>query len=180
MRTGALNSAGSQQYVNNNIKTWYEQGKVIGNIDDYTLRKFNNMYTVWDDDQYVASAELSDNSEVNLMHVDPKYRGQKILSKLLWNFKSRQGRSKLTLDQYHSDDLYNVIKQGGLSRFNKSWQNSHGDIEPFDVNTVDKYYSHTKPTGWKLVLENDGDFSDMPHYTEGKNWITEDYSWQIK
>lgn len=180
MRTGKLNSEVSQDFVDKNSDDWYTKGKTIGQIDSYDLKKFRNMYSLWDKDQYVASAELSDDSEVNLLHVDPKYRQQQILSKMLWNFKSRQGRDKLTLNQYHSDDLYDVIKNGGLSKFKKYWQDKTGKIAKFDVSTVDDYYSHSSPTGWKLVLTNDGDFSDMPHYTQGKNWITEDYSWQIK
>jgi len=180
MNVGSLNSKISQNFVDKNISDWYTNGKTIGQIEDYDLKKLNNMYSLWDKDQYVASAELTDSSEVNLMHVDKKYRRRKILSKLLWNFKTRQGRNKLILNQYHSDDLYRVIKTGGLSRFRKTWQNNQGQVEPFDIDTVDKYYSYSSPTGWKPVLENDGDFSDMPHWTEGKNWITEDYSWQIK
>jgi hypothetical protein len=178
MRTGKLNSNNSQRFVNDNSDMWYRDGEIIGQIDNYDLRKLNDMYSLWDKNQYVASAQLSD-SEVNLLHVDPKYRKQKILSRLLWNFKSRQSKNKLIINQYHSDDLYDVIKNGGLSRFEKYWQHKTGKIAPFDANTIDDYYSHIAPTGWKLVLENNGDFSDMPHYTEGKNWITEDYSWQI-
>ena len=180
MRTGKLNSKVSQDFVDKNSDNWFTNSETIGQIGEYVLKKLGNMYSLWDKDQYVASAELSDDSEVNLLHVDPKYRKQQILSKLLWNFKSRQGRNKLVLNQYHSDDLYDVIKTGGLSRFKKYWLNITGKIAPFDVDTVDNYYSFQSPTGWRLVLENTGDFSDMPHYSEGKNWITEDYSWQIK
>jgi hypothetical protein len=179
MRTGKLNSRNSQQFVDKNSSTWYTDGKIIGQIDNYYLRKFDNIYSLWDKEQYVASA-LLDNDEVNLLHVNSKYRNQKVLSKLLCNFKTRQGKKKLIVNQYHSDDLYDVFKNGGLSRFKKYWQNTSGEIAPFDINTIDKYYSYSGPTGWKLVLENNGNFSDMPHYTDGKNWITEDYSWQIE
>jgi hypothetical protein len=180
MRTGALNADAGQHFVDSNIDTWYKNGKIVGQIEKYDLRKFLDMYSLWDNDRYVASAQLTDYSEVNLLHVDTKYRNQQILSKLLWNFKTRQGRNKLILNQYHSDDLYDIIKNGGLSRFKKYWQNSEGRTESFNPNTVDKFYSFLGPTGWYLILENTHQFNDMPHYTEGKNWITEDYAWQIK
>jgi hypothetical protein len=183
MRTGRLNDKESKNFVNNNASVWLTDGKIIGQIDRFNLRRYEDMYSLWNDSNYVASAKLSDYgnySEVNLLHVDEKYRNQKILSKLLWNFKTRQGKNKLILNQYHSDDLYDVIKNGGLSKFEKYWIDGNGNKESFDTSSIEKYYSRLKPTGWKLVLENDGNFSDMPHFTEGKNWITEDYSWQIE
>jgi hypothetical protein len=184
MRTGKLNSRMSDQVVDSNQKLWYAS-PIIGQIEQYDLRKTDTMYSLWDKDSYVASAklELPDAkgiSETGLFHVAQEYRGQKILSKLLWNFKTRQGRSILKIDSYHSNDVYEIVKGAGLSRFKKYWMNSDGTIEPYDPKTVDNYYAYMGPTGWQLMLENHHKFSDMPHYTTGANWITEDYSWQIK
>jgi len=185
MRAGKINDKMAQKVVTNNKEKWF-QSEVIGNIDQYILKKSEKMYSLWtDDNKYVASAGLGDPdinglSEVNLIHIDPLYRNQGILSKLLWNFKTRQGRNKLTLQQVHSDDLYNVIANGGLSRFDKYWVNSTGQTKPFDINSLDQFYSHSQPTGWRLVLENTGDFSFFPKFTNGVDWLLEDYSWQIR
>ena len=186
MRTGKLNQSSSQKYVDDNISKWFIDGELKGNIDaKYDIRQLENTYSLWDKDNYVASAQLNgpdENgySEVNLIHVDKKYRGQRVLDRLLWNFKSRQGHSKLKLNQYHSDDLYDIIKGNGLSRFKRYWANDSGQTMPYDPSTVDQYYSFASPTGWYLVLENTGNFQDMPQYSPGTNWITEDYDWQIR
>ena len=184
MRTGKLNGRTLQQFVDTHLKEWYNS-KIIGQIEQYDLRKSDTFYSLWDKDSYVASAklELPDSkgiSETGLFHVAQAYRGQKILSKLLWNFKTRQGHSILKIDPYHSDDVYDIVNGSGLSRFKKYWMNSEGIVEPYDPKTVDKYYSYGGPTGWQLILENNHNFSSMPHYTTGKNWITEDYTWQIE
>jgi len=184
MRAGKINDNMAQKVVDNNKEKWF-QGEIIGDIDQYVLKKSDKMYSLWtDDNKYVASARLGDPeqyglSEVNLMHVDPLYRNQRILSKLLWNFKTRQGRNKLVLQQVHSDNLYNVVT-GGLSRFNKYWVNAEGQTKPFDINSLDQFYSHSQSTGWRLVLENTGDFSFFPKFTDGIDWLLEDYSWQIR
>lgn len=186
MRAGRINSQRSEKFVSDNRADWLSRGEVIGNIDDqYDLRRLGDQYSLWSGNDYVASAQLSlpdtnGYSEVNLLPVDPKFRNQRVLDRLLWNFKTRQGHSKLKINQYHSDDLYKIISGNGLSRFTRYWVNDSGDSRPYDTKTVDQYYSPTGPTGWYLVLENTGNFTDMPHYSPGVNWITEDYSWQIE
>jgi len=184
MRAGRLNDRVAQQIVDANKDTWYQSAR-IGEIAQYDLRLSDKMYSLWDGDQYVASARLEDSdrmgmSEVNLLHVDAKYREQKILSRLLWNFKSRQNRKQLVLNQIHSDDLYSIIVGGGLSRFEKFWIDQSGQTKPFDNNTINQFYSHGGPTGWRLVLENSYDLSFFPKFSPGTNWLLEDYSWQIE
>lgn len=184
MRAGRINDRLAQTIVNTNKNKW-AQGEIVGEIEHYTLRKSANIYSLWDDDAYVASASLSDEdaqglSLVNLMYVAPEYRAQGILSKLLWNFKTRQNRSKLVLQQVHSDDLYTIIANGGLSRFNKHWINANCETQPFDLDTLNQFYRYDQPSGWRLVLENTGDLTFFPKFSPGEDWILEDYSWQIR
>lgn len=179
-----MNARLAQTIINTNKDKW-AQGDVIGEIEQYTLRKSGTVYSLWDDDTYVASASLSDEdthgmSEVNLMYVDPAYRGRGILSMLLWNFKTRQNRPKLVLQQVHSDDLYDIIANGGLSRFSKHWVNANGETHAFDVESLNQFYRHDQPSGWRLVLENTGNLSFFPKFSPGEDWILEDYSWQIR
>lgn len=131
---------------------------------------------MWDGDKIAATTSLSNDtlSIVDQVWVSPDYRGQKLLSKLLWFYKTRLNHPQILLGRMHSTDMQEVVK--GLSRFTKSWYKD-GKTEPFDLNT---FYNNTKSTGWLLLLENDGDFSNWPKYTTGKCFIYEVYEWQIE
>ncbi len=160
---------------------WFTEGNYIADIDQFNVRLYrpDNLYSLWDKEELIAYITLSEKSEVDDVWVQPNYRGQKIFSKLLWFFKTRLGHNKLMLGKVHSRDMQEVVK--GLSRFNKSWENMvTGEIHEFDVNTLDDYYDWLKSTDWRLILENDGNFSDWPMFTLNKQFILESYDWQIE
>jgi len=163
------------KYVNQNKETWWDDGVHIGDIEDYNLRKYDMIYSLWDKDVLVASTSLDTNKtipEVDKVWVNPDYRGQKIFSKMLWFYKTRLHHSQLLLGEIHSSDMQEVIK--GLSRFTKSWYKD-GVVEPFDLNTVDNYYSWAESTGWQIILENNGKFVGWPKFAGGDDWIKQSY-----
>lgn len=81
-------------------------------------------------------------------------------------------RNNLIIGKVHSTDMQEVVK--GLSRFNKQWYNlKTKEKKPFNVDTLDDFYSHLHSIDWRLMLENSGDFSDWPKFNEGKSFVLE-------
>jgi len=178
LRAGNLEKS-AQDFADKNREQWLK-AEHVGDIGQLIVRKDKLVYSVWDGDKLVACASLEDGkygSIVDNVWVNKDYRRQKIFSKLLWFFKSREGRDKLLLGKVHSDDTYQLINGVGLSRFQKYWIKD-GKTEPFSPATVDKFYG--SEYGWQLVLENGDDFfNDFPRFSGCHNWIQEDYEWQI-
>lgn len=164
----------SEQFANKNIERWYTQGKHIADIENYKVLQDGIYYSLWDDTTLVAVCSLSNASnEVDDVYVNPKYRGKKIFSMMLWFFKTRLNRSLLMMGQVHSKMMQEVIK--GLSRFEKYWYNIRtNEKEPFSLDTIDNFYSYLSPTPRRLMLENNGEFG-WPMFTENKSFITEPY-----
>lgn len=163
-------------------KDKWKQHPHVGDIDKFSVRHQGVQYSVWDKDKLIASAELHNGnpSEVKKIWTNKAYRGKKILSRLLWFFKSRENKSRLLLGNMHSSDTQEVVKHR-LSQFTKSWF-KNGEQKPFSLDTLDQFYSKRETTGWQLMLENFSTFKHgpkWPRYTTGKNWITESYDWQI-
>ena len=48
-------------------------------------------------------------------------------------------------------------------RFNTSWQRGN-ETKSYDPNTTDQFYSSMEKTGWVVVMENGGNFSDWPKF----------------
>lgn len=176
-RAGDL-SAVAQKYVDANIESW-KNDPLVANIDEFDVKHENNVYTVWDNDILVATTTLSDDTipVVDQVWVNPKYRGQKVLSKLLWFYKTREGHNQLLIGAVHSKEMQEILA-GGLSRMKKYWYKD-GVIEPFDPNDEEKY-SWGGKTGWSVMLENTYDYTDFPRWTTYKDFIRESYDWQIE
>lgn len=148
-----------------------EQFKVLVNDSEHIPGA--SVYTLWHNDTLVSFASLVGDREVDGVWVHPEYRGQRILSKLLWFFKTRLNKSPLILGDIHSTDMQEVVK--GLSRFEKKWYNvKTNEVEPFRLETLDNYYSSLKPTPWRLMLENDGEFN-WPMFNTGVMFMKEAY-----
>ena len=182
MRGGNFEKA-ALSFVNANKDYWFQNGKHIGDIDQFTVKKLLTMYSIWNKDEVVACASLDivpdQYAVVDAVWVSSAYRGQKIFSKLLWFFKTRERQTKLVLGDVHSKDMQEVTK--GLTRFRKLWIDKEGKTAEYSPETVDKFYSWGGKTGWRLMLENTGDFTDWPRYTTGTSeWIKESYDWQIE
>ena len=169
----------------NEYSSIWKTGKYIADIEQFKVLMSDSLqvpgattYTLWNENKLVAFASVINENEVDGVWVDSEYRGQKILSKLLWFFKTRLNKSPLILGDIHSTDMQEVVK--GLSRFEKKWFNiKTKEVEPFNVETVDKYYSFLKPTNWRLMLENDGEFN-WSMFKTGVKFMQEDYTEIIK
>lgn len=170
----------ANKLAKDNASIW-KTGKHIADIEQFKVRLSDSeqlpgalLYTLWEQDTLVAFAALVGGNEVDGAWVNPEYRGQRILSKLLWFFKTRLNKSPLILGDIHSKDMQEVVK--GLSRFEKKWFNirTH-EVEPFNLATLDNYYSSSRPTAWRLMLENDGEF-DWPMFNTGVLFMKEDYT----
>lgn len=178
MRAGNLDRLATA-YVNLHKNDW-KMGEHVGDIEQFSVIKFNEFFSVWLNDEIISSLKTiptGDLIEVRNIWTSKKFRGQKILSKLLWFLKTRMGYSKLLLGDVHSQDTQAIVK-GGLSRFEKSWYKD-GKKEKFSLDTLDKFYSYGKSTGWRILLENDGDFSSWPKFT-GSDWVRDNYEWQVE
>lgn len=150
---------------------WKELGEYIADIEKFKVIKHEHFYSLWDSDNITAFCSLAGNV-VDRVYVYPEYRGQKLFSMMLWFFKTRLGISSIELGQVHSKAMQEAIN--GLSRFDKVWINKDtGERRPFNQETNDEYYSYIKPTEWRLVLENDGNFN-WPMF-KNKDFIREAY-----
>jgi len=166
----------ANKYGEQNKERWYNNGKHIGDIEEYNVRQDGKYYTVWDNQSLIAYSSLeNENNIVDDVWVHPDYRQQRIFSKMLWFYKTRLNRSTLMLGKVHSPTIQEVVK--GLSRFDKYWLNiKTNETEPFELDTLDNFYDYLAPTPWRLMLENNGDFSDWPLFSEGMSYIKEDYT----
>jgi hypothetical protein len=152
-------SAQAQEFAEKNSRRWRTHGKHVGDMEQYQILQDGIYYSVWNDEELVACCSLSNSDNtVDDVWVNPKYRGQRIFSMMLWFFKTRLNRSPMMIGPVHSVMMQEVIR--GLSRFEKSWINLRtNERQPFSTETVNQYYSHLAPTAWRLVLENSGEFN---------------------
>lgn len=176
MRGGDFNTA-ANKFVDARKDEWKKNGKHVGDIENFTVLQDGYYFSVWDNDTIVACTSLTGYADTNIVDevwVNPDYRGQKLFSKLIWFYKTRLNRNNILIGQVHSKDMQEVIK--GLSRFDKYWYNTKTkEKKPFSLDTLDDFYSYTQVTPWRLMLENDGDFSSWPKFTEGKSFMLESY-----
>lgn len=163
----------AEEFANKYKERWYTYGKHIGDIENYKVLQDGIYYSLWDDTILVMVCSLSNTeNKVDDVYVNPKYRGKKIFSMMLWFFKTRLNRSPLMLGEVHSKMMQEVIK--GLSRFNKYWYNiKTNEKEIFSLDTIDDFYSYLQPTPWRLMLENSGEF-DWPKFS-GNGFVKESY-----
>ena len=152
-------SVASQNFVDKYKLHWLTQGQYIADIEEFKVLQDGVFYSLWDNNTLVAIASLTDNTnEVDNVWVNSDYRGRKIFSMMLWFFKTRLNRTQLLLGAVHSKDMQEVVK--GLSKFDKKWYNiDTNEIKPFDIDTLDDYYSYLGPTSWRLMLENTNHFN---------------------
>lgn len=176
MRGGDFNLTAAK-FVAFKKEDWKKNGKHVGDIENLSVLQDGYYFSVWDNDTIVACTSLTGYADYNIVDevwVNPEYRGQKIFSKLIWFYKTRLNRNNILIGQVHSKDMQEVIK--GLSRFDKYWYNiKTKEKKLFSLDTLDDFYSYTQVTPWRLLLENDGDFSTWPKFSEYKNFILEAY-----
>lgn len=113
-----------------------------------------------------SSDELPEYMDIILAYVDPKYRGRKIFEGFLWFIKSRLNYNIIQFGNSHTDDMIKTLKVLSKGPFNLKWKNiKTGEEVLYDANTVDQYYgTKLKRTEWRVIAENQADFSDWPKY----------------
>jgi len=174
-RAGSLDKI-STKFVNQNLDKWKSDSNYVADMDDFKIKQDGMFYTVWDNDTLALSSSLNiDQSPPIVDHVwiNPAYRGQHLFSKIMWFYKTRLGHSQLLLGSVHSKDMVEVLKY--MPRFHKFWVKDNQKI-PYDSNTIDQFYSYTEPTGWLILLENNGIFNWQKINT-GWDYIKESYDW---
>jgi hypothetical protein len=68
--------------------------------------------------------------------------------------------NRIILGDLHSEDTIKAV-QRIYKRFNTFWFDGTKKI-PYDPETIDQFYGLTTKTPWKIILENDYDWSDWP------------------
>ncbi len=133
----------------------------LGNIDDLEVFKWGMYVSVWDDSSMIAIARVEDMAGeycvIDNVWVSSSYRGKKIFVKLLAFIKNEMKFPRIMLGKIHSDDTYNILKNGGLSAFKKTWVHIVTDKNaPFSLDALNDFYGDSK---WSLFLENYEDWS---------------------
>lgn len=157
MRVGDL-SASADERSTLDKETWRLHPK-IADMEEFIIRNEGQQYTVWLKDELVGAASMKrgDPAEVTKIWVSSQFRGKRVLSKLLWFFKTREMQSKLILGPMHSKDTFEVVSKG-LKSFTKNWFNiKTKEVIELTLDTLDPknktHYSFAGPTDWRIMLE---------------------------
>lgn len=103
--------------------------------------------------------ELEPNKcELSVAYLDEKFRRQKITQKFLFFLKTREHYSTIRLGEYHSPGTIELVKTLPKS-FDVYWVKDDEKIK-YDEKEIDKFYSKRIPTGWYIVLENFGVYTN--------------------
>lgn len=145
----------------------YKHEQHVGDIEQFDVYKKDESpiikYAVFDDGEPIAFFIFDHYlNELNTSFVHSKYRKKGLFSAFLFFLKRNEGHSRIVFSELHSEDTVEAIKRI-YKRFDAFWDNGDEKV-PYSPNTIDKFYSQRKLTGWKLVLENDGDFSSFPKF----------------
>lgn len=140
-----------------------ESKKKIGSIDGMDVIKWNMLVSVWYGDSMVAVASVDDIAGeyciVDDVWIEPSMRNRKLFVKLLAFIKNEMKFNRIMLGRVHSDSTYNLLKNGGLTAFKKTWVHlQSNENKPFDKDTIDDFYQDSK---WALFLENTEDWSQF-------------------
>lgn len=173
MRAGNL-SGHLSNYFNQEIKN-IEHYVHVGDIEKIQVFKRDYgtsgiLYILKKDEEYISFSQVFEISKNRVLLKNTftveKYRRQHVFVNFLFFLKRNEGYSEIEFDDIHSVDTQLLIPTL-TKRFNISWENKKsGEKVKYSNTDGDKYYSRSRPTGWVLLLENDGDFSDWPKFFE--------------
>ena len=153
---------------------WYTVS-IVAKLDDFDIRKHKDFYSVWDSDVlifFMKTRKKNADIEIDDIWTLKEYRGKRIFSKMIAFLKTREKVSRIFLGSVHSDDTFNLIKNGGFKSFTKYWLNSKTNIRSdFDIADVEQYYNSRE---WIFVLENEIDYGNYPRFN-GDGYIKESY-----
>ena len=151
--------------------------KHVGDIENVDVLFEDNIYflkTKTDDIGFFQVLKHDNEAIIQNMYIDTPFRRQGLMSKFFFFLKRNEGYDKIRLGDVHSKDTIIAI-QKIAHRFTTYWE-KNGQTEPYSSETINDFYSPTKPTGWTIVLENDGDFSSWPKFNNSLD-VRCDYSW---
>ena len=140
-------------------------GEHCGDIEEFEIYK-KERKGLWDyaaflNKEVVAYFTL-DKNEIVAAFVKKEFRKKGLFSAFLFFLKRNENISQILLGEIQSKDTIEAVKRIH-TRFKTSWVNG-SKKEKFDPNIEEPYYSNMSPTGWKIMLENDGDFSHWPKF----------------
>lgn len=167
----------ADRYAANNKKIWYNNGQDIADMDNYTIRKYNDAYSVWDNTKLVACASIltGEIPVVDSVWVNSEYRGQRMFEKLLWFFLTRLNYSQLLLGESHSELMRKAIEN--LKIAPRFWYNTKTkEVVPYEAGSTDKYYELPFDE-WMLMIAENG-FKNWP-MRNGKGFTKESYEGNV-
>lgn len=133
--------------------------KHIGDIEQLKVLRNENEYVLSQDDYFIAYFYVDENDILVAAFVEEQYRNKNILLKFIWFILKYLKLSELKLSDVHSRDTIRAMQK--LSdRLSLFWRKDGVDRE-YSKETIDDFYG-TKPTGWILVIKNDGVFEEWP------------------
>ena len=169
------------------IKREHDNFEHIGDIGNIKVLQNENFYLLEVDEPIGFFEVLSINDsrlEIRNAFIDQSQRGNNLFEKFVWFLKRILHFKEIQLGDIHSQDTVALLKKLSL-RFDISWEKG-SEKEKYSPEKADNFYSVKKPTGWKIVLENDGDFSSWPRFNKGvingkevdmSLDVRSDYSW---
>lgn len=156
------------EHISFNEKQKYSH---VGDIEEIKVLRGNDIYFLTSEQHDIGFFQVINHGDTGLiqnMFVDTPFPKKGIMSKFFWFLKRNEGFDRIKLGDVHSLDTTQAI-QKIAHRFNKVyWERGNKltgvETRPFSPNTIDQFYGTTAPTGWSIVLENDGDFSNWPKF----------------
>lgn len=178
MRAGHMDQHLNQFFKN--IAKQKTEFKHVGDIENIQVLFKEQIYLLTKDATPLAFFQVYDeapNAILKVAFVDAPFRKQGIFSKFIWFLKRNEGYKRIILGDVHSPDTIAAVDYIS-HRFNVYWDNGK-EQQPYQADIVDRFYSNFQPTEWRLVLENEGDFSSWPKFyniADIHTW----YEWILK
>jgi len=157
--------AGSYEHLESHLSAFEkvkEEGVHCGDIEHYNVYRRERSsilidYAIFLQDKIIAFFVI-DSGELSTAFVSKSERKKGLFSAFLFFLKRNEGMNEIILVDLHNEDTINAIKRI-YKRFKTSWVKGDEKVD-FDPTIEKPYYLLMKPTGWKIMLENDGDFSN--------------------
>lgn len=166
-------SSGSMENLGKYLKDYehiLKDSVHVGDIEDFNVfRKERNVapfydYAISTEDKIIAFFSVTKKWEVDIAYVSPEFRKKGLFSAFLFFLKRNEGASKITLGNVHSQDTIDAIKRIH-ARFDTHWENQKTKEKiKYDPNTAKDFYGVKSSNDWRIILENDSDFSDWPKF----------------
>lgn len=141
-------------------------GTHCGDIEKYNVFKKsrNNMtdYAVFENDTCIAFFVIVNPNILKIGYIIPEKRNIGLSPMFLFFLKRNEGMSQIIMGDKQSEQAIKSLSKTS-KLFKTSWVKGNHKV-PYDPDTIDQFYNYQQPTGWVVMLENEGDFSDWPKY----------------